>query len=105
MTFNLCHCIASAPRILSIPAPVQYAHLAAKRARNHLFVAGVTEVEGLFRSSGRGRGRGGNRGRDNRGRGRRGRGGDNIFNRPVSLEKALQHITIHDNLSSQMYFI
>ncbi|KAI1305924.1 Protein argonaute-3 [Halotydeus destructor] len=36
LTFGLCHSYATATRAISIPAPVQYAHLAAFRARHHL---------------------------------------------------------------------
>ena len=36
MTYDLCHSYAIATRCISIPAPVQYAHLAAFRARHHL---------------------------------------------------------------------
>ena len=36
LTFHLCHTYAPATRSISIPAPIQYAHLSAKRTRHHL---------------------------------------------------------------------
>ncbi|XP_015785548.1 protein argonaute-2 [Tetranychus urticae] len=36
LTFSLCYIYAKCTRVISIPAPVQYAHLAAFRARQHL---------------------------------------------------------------------
>lgn len=35
LSFALCHIYARATRSVSIPAPVYYAHLVSKRARNH----------------------------------------------------------------------
>ena len=38
ITFNLCHLYPPTTKSISIPIPVQYAHLAAKRARSHAIV-------------------------------------------------------------------
>ena len=47
ITFNLCHSYAPATRALSIPAPVQYAHLAAKRSRHHLIASQAERHAGV----------------------------------------------------------
>lgn len=44
LTFALCHTYVSATRSISIPAPVQYAHLAAFRARHHLIASCAEDV-------------------------------------------------------------
>ena len=36
VTFSLCHIYVKCTKVISIPSPVQYAHLAAFRARQHL---------------------------------------------------------------------
>lgn len=78
---------------MSIPVPVQYAHLAAKRARIHLRQSGIVadypEGEGERRGRGRGRGRGG------------GGGGRPKFSH-YSANKAL---LVHERLCDKMYFI
>ena len=58
LTFYLCHIYAKCNRSISIPAPVQYAHLAAYRARVHIL--GVYGSESTSASYEEGR-RGGNR--------------------------------------------
>lgn len=40
LTFHLCHTYAPATRSISIPAPILYAHLSAKRTRHHLLCRG-----------------------------------------------------------------
>ena len=47
ITFQMCHSYAPATRALSIPAPVQYAHLAAKRSRHHLIASRAERVAGV----------------------------------------------------------
>lgn len=44
ITYYLCHAYARIRHPISIPVPVQYAHLAASRARNHI-TALETECE------------------------------------------------------------
>lgn len=47
LTFHLCHTYAPATRSISIPAPIQYAHLSAKRTRHHLLCqrGSLTQLE------------------------------------------------------------
>ena len=44
ITFNLCHVYPPTTKSISIPTPVQYAHLAAKRARSHV----ISSAESQF---------------------------------------------------------
>ena len=46
LTFHLCHMYAKCNRSISIPAPVQYAHLAAYRARIHIIGIYGSEFSG-----------------------------------------------------------
>ena len=99
MTHNLCHSVACVPQATIIPAPVHYAHLAAKRARIHVSSQGVQKVK-EYQSTGNVRG--------NRGRGRggsRGRGSYRKTETVMPKSKALEYITIHPDLEGQMYFV
>ncbi|RWS17917.1 protein argonaute-4-like protein [Dinothrombium tinctorium] len=46
LTYYLCHTYARCTRSISVPAPVQYAHLAAYRARLHIIGIGGSESSG-----------------------------------------------------------
>ncbi len=41
MTYYLCYTYARCEKPISIPSPVQYAHLAAYRARNHIVACNI----------------------------------------------------------------
>lgn len=53
ITYYLCHIYARCTRSISIPSPVQYAHLAAYRARLHIIGFGDSESSGSGSNSGR----------------------------------------------------
>ncbi|RWS13137.1 translation initiation factor 2C-like protein, partial [Dinothrombium tinctorium] len=46
LTYYLCHTYAKATRSISIPSPVQYAHLAAFRARHHIIASDRVQQRG-----------------------------------------------------------
>lgn len=93
MTYNLCHSCASSPQTIVIPAPVHYAHLAAKRARIHISTQGVQNVIDHQNPQ------------TTRGRGWSSRGGRAARINTTTKDQAIKYITIHKNLNGQMYFI